>query len=131
MCSVLLIQLSFLHIYHHATIGAIWGYLIFLGYGNGTSAWGAFINSVVHFLMYSHYLWTSFGLKNPLKKIITRFQIFQFYTCLAHVPAVMLVDTFVPKSLCTLQFGYHITMVVLFSSFYSKTYRKADRLKRA
>lgn len=30
-------QLSFLHVYHHASIGMIWGTLLFIGHGNGTA----------------------------------------------------------------------------------------------
>ena len=44
-------QLSFLHIYHHSTIGLIWGFLIHNGVGNGTAAYGCFINSIIHFIM--------------------------------------------------------------------------------
>lgn len=115
-------QLSFLHVYHHATIGMIWGYLLHVGYGNGTAGWGAFINSVVHFLMYGHYLVTSFGIRNPLKVFITRFQIIQFYLCLLHVPVALFLDKYIPASLCYIQMAYHVTMVALFTNFYSKTY---------
>ena len=115
-------QLSFLHVYHHATIGMIWGYLLHVGYGNGTAGWGAFIISVVHFLMYGHYLVTSFGIRNPLKVFITRFQIIQFYLCLLHVPVALFLDKYIPASLCYIQMAYHVTMVALFTNFYSKTY---------
>jgi hypothetical protein len=30
-------QLSFLHVYHHASIGMIWGTLLYIGHGNGTA----------------------------------------------------------------------------------------------
>ena len=30
-------QLSFLHVYHHASIGMIWGSLLYIGHGNGTA----------------------------------------------------------------------------------------------
>ena len=30
-------QLSFLHVYHHASIGMIWGALLNIGHGNGTA----------------------------------------------------------------------------------------------
>ncbi len=53
-------QHSFLHVFHHATIGSVWGFLLYLGHGNGTAAYGAFINSIVHVVMYTHYLVTSY-----------------------------------------------------------------------
>ena len=45
------VQMSFLHLYHHATIGVAWGFLLSLGHGNGTAQYGAFINSVTHIIM--------------------------------------------------------------------------------
>lgn len=41
-------QLIFLHVYHHATIGQIWGLLLYIGWGSGTALFGANINSFVH-----------------------------------------------------------------------------------
>jgi hypothetical protein len=41
------------------------------------AGFGALINSVIHCMMYSHYLWTSFGLNNPFKKMITQAQLIQ------------------------------------------------------
>merc|ERR1719421_941393 len=112
-------QMSFLHLYHHATIGVVWGFMLSVGHGNGTVRYGAFINSVTHVIMYSHYLWTSFGLKNPLKNYITMWQIFQFYTCFAHANLILFVlpqmETKLPHQLAWLQFFYHITMVYLFT----------------
>lgn len=64
-----------------ATIGVVWGYLLSTGNGNGTAQYGAFINSVTHVIMYTHFLWTSFGYKNPFKNLVTTWQITQFYSC--------------------------------------------------
>ncbi|KAJ1454712.1 ELO family [Pelagophyceae sp. CCMP2097] len=112
-------QLSFLHVYHHATIGVVWGYLLSVGAGNGTSRYGALINSVTHVFMYSHYLWTSFGLTNPFKALLTKWQITQFYSCFVHavlvLTGVFVQETRVSQSLAWLQFCYHITMVYLFT----------------
>ncbi|EDQ87885.1 uncharacterized protein MONBRDRAFT_37774 [Monosiga brevicollis MX1] len=126
-------QFSFLHVYHHATIGPIWGLLLYLGYGSGTAIFGAMINSMTHVIMYSHYFVTSFGINNPLKKYITTWQICQFYSCLMH--AVVLVfsglDTIYPPYLAWLQFGYHITMVALFTQFYNKNFKKGGAAAKA
>merc|ERR1712070_232179 len=84
----------------------------------GTAAYGAWINSVTHVLMYSHYLWTSYGLKNPFKKLLTSCQIFQFYTCFFHAICVIAfshLERELPPQLAWLQFFYHITMVYLFT----------------
>ena len=112
-------QMSFLHLYHHATIGVVWGFMLSTGHGNGTVRYGAMINSVTHVLMYSHYLWTSFGLKNPLKNMLTMWQITQFYSCFVHAISVLFLfpqlEVYLPIKLAWLQFGYHITMIYLFT----------------
>jgi len=115
-------QLSFLHVYHHATIGAIWGVLLYTGYGAGTAMFGALLNSFVHVLMYSHFFLTSWGIKNPFKKLLTATQITQFYLCILHAVLALLFETIIPRMLCLLQFVYQISMVVLFSSFFVKTF---------
>ena len=120
-------QLSFLHVYHHATIGVMWGVVLRTGNGSGTAAYGAFINSIIHVLMYSHYFITSFGINNPLKKYLTAAQICQFYSCVMHA---LLVAGFiylgweqsVPKQLAGLQIGYHFSMITLFSAFYRRKF---------
>merc|ERR1719265_1002441 len=108
-------QLSFLHIYHHGTIVPVWGILLHSGVGSGGVRYGAFINSLTHVIMYSHYLWTSFGFKNPLKQYITMWQISQFYSCLVHAFLVMLFDTTVVQKYAWIQVAYQSTMVYLYT----------------
>jgi hypothetical protein len=117
-------QFSFLHVYHHASIGPVWGLLLLLGFGSGTPVFGAFINSLVHVLMYSHYLVASFGVRNPLKRVLTLFQICQFYACIAHAVVVFVApfEREYIRGLALLQIVYHVSMIVLFSSFYTNRY---------
>jgi hypothetical protein len=60
-------QLTFLHVYHHVSIALVWGFLLQSGDANGTAYFGAFLNSFVHLLMYSHYLAASLNINNPFK----------------------------------------------------------------
>jgi len=113
-------QLTFLHVYHHFSIVLIWGFLLQVGHANGTSYFGAFINSGVHALMYSHYFYTSLGYKNPYKTYLTQIQIFQFVLCLMHAVFGLLYETILPKFYCWLQFVYQIIMLVLFVNFHLK-----------
>jgi len=108
-------QLSFLHLYHHATIVMVWGFLLDQNVGSGTIRYGAWVNSLTHVIMYSHYLWTSFGLKNPFKKYITLWQITQFYSCLVHAFAVLFLETTTVHGFAWIQVIYQLTMVYLFS----------------
>jgi len=116
-------QLSFLHVYHHASILLVWGGLLNLGQGNGTAYFGAAINSVIHLIMYSHYLYTSFGLVNPFKKFITQAQLIQFGLCLLHAVLAVAFEEKLNARLAWVQFAYHISMLVLFLNFYEKTYK--------
>ena len=115
-------QLSFLHIYHHSTIGIIWGFLLYKGHGNGTAAFGCLINSLIHVIMYSHYLITSLGIYNPYKKYITQLQLLQFFICLLHSIIVIGIEKIVPVEYAYIQVGYQIQMLLLFSHFYNKNY---------
>lgn len=110
-------QLSFLHMYHHATIGPIWGWLCMLGVANGTVRYGALVNSVTHVFMYTHYLATSLGFRNPLKAWLTRWQIAQFYSCFIHSVIVLASgwETKLAPSVAWMQFAYQSTMIYLFT----------------
>jgi elongation of very long chain fatty acids protein 4 len=108
-------QLSLLHVYHHATISAVWGYLCYTGNGNGTAAYGAWINSLTHVLMYTHYLWTAMGFRNPLKRWLTRWQIAQFWSCIVHALLVVALENVLPAGPAWLQVAYQMTMVYLFT----------------
>lgn len=124
-------QLSFLHVYHHLTIGFIWGLLLHHGIANGTAFFGAWINSTVHALMYFHYLYTSLGYTNPLKKYLTQVQMAQFALCILHAVLAVLYDQQIPKPWAVLQLCYHMTLLYLFMQFYRKGMRKAQRKPKA
>ena len=94
-------------------------------------AFGCLINSVIHCIMYSHYLYTSFGLVNPFKKLITQAQLFQFATCIVHAICVLAYETVLPRPLAWAQFVYHIQMLVLFGHFYRRSYIAAKAKQAA
>lgn len=119
-------QYSFLHTYHHSTIGPIWGLLLFLGVHGGTVCFGALLNSFVHVLMYTHYFVTAIGYTNPFKKLLTLTQINQFYLCFSHAALASLgVETRVTRVLCFIQFFYQLSMMYLFTQFSKRTYKQA------
>ena len=120
-------QLSFLHVYHHTTIGAIWGCLLHFGFGNGAAFFGAWINSLVHALMYFHYFWTSLGFRNPFKKYLTLFQMFQFSLCILQAVLVLFFDQQFTLQWAVLQLCYHMTLLYLFMKFFLKDQKKAKK----
>ena len=84
-------QLSFLHLYHHSTIVVVWGWVVHTWPAEGSSAvysYGAWINSVVHVVMYFYYGLTAVGIRPPFKKAVTIFQLSQFGSCIVHALAV-------------------------------------------
>lgn len=126
-------RLNLLHVYHHASIPIVWGYLLQEGVCNGTALFGAGINSIIHVIMYSHYLITSLGLPNPFKVLITQAQLIQFFMCEYHVYRVYNDEKSIIREYTTIQLCYHITMITLFSKFYYDTYinpPKSDRPPR-
>ncbi|KAK2580403.1 hypothetical protein KPH14_006154 [Odynerus spinipes] len=124
------VQISFLHVYHHAgvTFGA-WAATRYLAGGHATFL--GVINSFVHVVMYSHYLWTSLKLGKPWwKKYITQLQIFQFWTILVHYStAILTKDCAFPKWPLIIFIPQNFFMLILFSDFYYKTYIKKSPSK--
>merc|ERR1719192_1228933 len=103
-------QVSFLHLYHHSTIGVVWGIVLNSGYGGSTSGWGAMANSFIHVVMYSHYFATSFGIRNPFKKYLTMLQLAQFALCLTHSFFVVFRSSY-PSDIASIQTFYQLTML--------------------
>ena len=117
-------QLSFLHIYHHSTVGIIWGFLLYMGQGNATESFGCLFNSFIHIIMYSHYLITSFGINNPFKKYITQMQLVQFLILFIHsIVVISNYEKYFPLKYAFIQFIYQLQMIILFSNFYKNSYK--------
>jgi len=117
-------QFTLLHIYHHDSIVVIWDLLLNFGVGNGTTAFGAGINSLIHAIMYSHYLVTCLGFENPFKKYLTSAQLIQFLICVLHSLIAGFFERSPARPWWVLQFVYQLTMLYLFMDFYKRTYAK-------
>lgn len=122
-------QLSVLHVYHHCSISMVWGYLININYAYGTVCFGAWINAVVHSIMYTYYGLTAASVNGkrifntkPFKPYVTSIQLTQFCMCIAHAVTVIVLERAIPFRLAALQFGYHCTMIALFGHFFYRTY---------
>jgi len=115
-------QFTMLHIYHHASIILIWGLLLHYNVGNGTTAFGAGLNSIIHAIMYTHYLISTLGYQNPLKKYITTAQLVQFALCVMHSVLVGLYERSNVQPWWILQFVYQLSMLYLFMGFFTDNY---------
>jgi len=133
-------QLSVLHVYHHCSISMVWGYLIHINMAFGTVCFGAWINAVVHSIMYTYYGLTAASYNgkrlfntNPFKPYVTSVQLTQFCLCITHALVVIAMENAIPFELAALQFGYHCTMIALFGQFFYQTYfvdAKKDKSKK-
>ena len=117
-------QISFLHVFHHATIPCIWSLLLWQNAGYGTVTLGAFANSLIHCIMYSHYFAASCGIRNPLKFLVTKCQLLQFSILILHSVVALVWEVKIAKWLCIVQFAYQICMYVMFTGFYKRTYKE-------
>lgn len=125
-------QLSFLHIYHHATMFPLW----WIGakyVAGGSSFLGAFFNCVVHVVMYSYYAAAAMGPSmRPFlwwKKYLTVLQMVQFVAALVMGSNAIRIGCDFPMWMQYCLVGYMVSFLVLFSNFYCKAYLK-DREAR-
>ena len=111
-------QLSFLHLWHHSTIAIVWGWVVNTWPTENSSAayaYGAWINSCIHVIMYFYYMCTAMNLRPPtyLKKAVTSAQLTQFASCIVHAVSALFLDV-TPIQYNCVQVLYHIGMLKLF-----------------
>lgn len=129
-------QITFLHVFHHATMLNIWWWVMTFIPG-GLSCFGSGLNCLVHVVMYSYYGLTVIpALKGKLwwKSYITRFQLIQFCMTLSHTLYSIYVGCDFPQWGQFLLAGYMILMLVLFTNFYIHAYiigrRRAEERRK-
>jgi len=128
-------QLSFLHVYHHATMFPLW----WIGakyVAGGSSFLGAFFNCCVHVIMYSYYALSTLGESvRPYlwwKKYLTVLQMVQFVAALVMGLNAIRIGCDFPMWMQYSCIAYMVSFLVLFSDFYYKAYmagRKEGKLK--
>ncbi|KDP38885.1 hypothetical protein JCGZ_05042 [Jatropha curcas] len=119
-------RLTFLHVYHHATV-VIMCYL-WLNTSQSLFPIALITNSVVHVLMYYYYLLCAMGVRPKWKRLVTDFQIVQFVFSFA-VSCLMLYYHFTGLG-CSGMWGwcfnaiFNASLLVLFVNFHGKSYAK-------
>jgi elongation of very long chain fatty acids protein 4 len=138
-------QITFLHVYHHASIFMIWWVIVYFAPG-GEAYFSAALNSFIHVLMYGYYLWSTFssskkataavdGKKprvNPCqpaywRPYITRMQLTQFCCMLFQATYDLLIPNPYPRFAIWILFIYMFTMLGLFGNFYVQAYIKSGK----
>lgn len=124
-------QVSFLHVYHHFSIAWAWwiGCALF---PSGDSYFGALLNSLIHVLMYSYYCLALLGISCPWKRYLTQAQLIQFFSVIVYTFYIQFgmkrkeghdlekIHYFA----AAVQVFEMVSLFILFSLFYKKTYKK-------
>jgi elongation of very long chain fatty acids protein 4 len=124
-------QLNFLHVTHHAMMGPAWLVVVHFACG-GEAWWGSMMNSLVHVVMYTYYGLRALGIPFPWKRAVTDMQMVQFVLVSiqsayeAYLTLVVQRPVY-PLWLAFVQLFVMITMLLMFSSFYTKTYSKKPK----
>ncbi|CAL1542542.1 unnamed protein product [Lymnaea stagnalis] len=120
-------QVSFLHVYHHATMFPIW-YIGVKWVAGGQSFFGAMINSFIHVIMYTYYGVAAMGpwYQKFLwwKRYLTRLQLLQFCVGLVYASNSIYIECDYPLWMEWAGIIYGISIVSLFVNFYVQAYIK-------
>jgi elongation of very long chain fatty acids protein 4 len=121
-------QVTFLHVWHHCII--MWSWLLVLWVNPGGDAYfGSLLNSLIHVVMYGYYLMSALKIPCPWKKYVTVLQLSQFSVIFVQGwYAIYLGST--PTWLTLVQQFVMVNMLVLFTSFYMKSYTDKKKSKK-
>ncbi|RDD42867.1 Elongation of very long chain fatty acids protein 4 [Trichoplax sp. H2] len=125
-------QITFLHVYHHASMMILWWLNVKWGAG-GQAFFGPLCNSLIHVFMYLYYGLSALGPKYRKytwwKKYMTTMQLTQFVIVIIHtiLGLVYVGDCSYPTWMKWLLFFYMNSLLVLFMNFYRKAYQKKPK----
>ncbi|XP_062376812.1 elongation of very long chain fatty acids protein 2 [Sardina pilchardus] len=118
-------QITFLHVYHHASMFNIW-WCVLNWIPCGQSFFGPTLNSFIHVLMYSYYGLSTYPSMHKYlwwKRYLTQAQLIQFFLTISHTLSAVIVPCGFPTGCLLFQTSYMVTLVILFINFYVQTYR--------
>ncbi|XP_067933604.1 very long chain fatty acid elongase 2-like [Watersipora subatra] len=118
-------QITFLHVFHHATMFNIWWFCIRLIPG-GQGWLASSLNSFVHVFMYTYYLLNLFpSVRKYLwwKRYITQLQLCQFVIVLVHTVNTYLSGCDFPMWSIVMLTAYMVILIALFTNFYVNAYK--------
>ncbi|XP_063839357.1 very long chain fatty acid elongase 7-like isoform X1 [Ostrinia nubilalis] len=122
-------QVSFLHVYHHASV-VIGTWMMFKYSVNQTAVYAGFINSFIHVIMYFYYFVAALGPQYQKyltwKRHITSLQLIQFVSIHLHQLASIFFGRECTHSLVGILYVLPSTILFfyLFYQFYKKSYNK-------
>lgn len=120
-------QVSFLHVYHHASMVITW-WAVARWLAGGVSFVSPIVNCVVHVVMYTYYFLSSLGPAAQKylwwKRYITKMQLLQFTMLIAHDGYVWYADCGYPRWFAFAMLLYMSSFFSLFWGFYNTAYSK-------
>ncbi|XP_071809235.1 very long chain fatty acid elongase 4-like [Asterias amurensis] len=127
-------QLTFLHVYHHASMFGLW-WIGMKWVAGGQSWFGGTLNSFIHLIMYSYYLLAAMGPRMQKylwwKRYLTQLQFAQFVIGLIHATQSLYFQCDFPIWMQWACILYGITIFSLFINFYVHAYIRKERLPKA
>ncbi|XP_052067035.1 elongation of very long chain fatty acids protein 4-like isoform X2 [Mytilus californianus] len=125
-------QVSFLHVYHHASMFPLW-WIGVKWVAGGQSFFGAMINSFIHVVMYGYYGLSALGphMQKYLwwKRYLTMMQLIQFVVGITHAAQSLFMQCEFPMWMQWALVFYAFTILCLFLNFYFHAYIKSVRRK--
>ncbi|XP_065155439.1 very long chain fatty acid elongase 7-like [Atheta coriaria] len=126
-------QATFLHIYHHFGMFFV-GWVGTKYVAGGESVFVGIINSFVHVIMYSYYMFAAWKpeMKETIfkfKKHVTQLQLLQFMTLFCIYFPKLFTDCNFPKTLLIFVVPQDLTMIIMFGDFYYHAYIKGNGKK--
>ncbi|XP_029970937.1 ELOVL fatty acid elongase 8a [Salarias fasciatus] len=126
-------QLTFLHVYHHATMIFNWWAGVKYVAG-GQSFLIGLINSLVHVVMYLYYGLAALGPNMAKylwwKRYLTSLQLLQFFIVTIHTAYNLFADCDFPDSMNVVVLAYSLSLIALFSNFYYRSYLSKKKKKK-
>lgn len=126
-------QVSYLHVYHHASICIIWWLMAYVCPG-GDAYFSALFNSWIHVVMYLYYLLAALIGKNEKlrrkylfwSKYLTMLQMLQFVSFIGQSIFGLFRPQYYPPGLCRLLFFYSLSLLLFFAHFFFEKHGKSS-----
>ncbi|CAM6122591.1 unnamed protein product [Calypogeia fissa] len=127
-------QLTYLHVYHHASITFIWWIICYTCPG-ADAYFSAAFNSCIHVAMYLYYLLAATIAKDERRrrkylfwgKYLTMMQMVQFLSFIGQSIYAMLRPETYPKGVPRLLFFYSVSLLLFFGNFFVKKYSRPQK----
>eukprot|EP00054_Salpingoeca_dolichothecata_P008199 m.46841 g.46841 ORF g.46841 m.46841 type:complete len:307 (-) comp17568_c0_seq1:55-975(-) len=121
-------QFSFLHVYHHMSIFAIYWMNTRAAY-DGDIYYTIVVNSFIHLVMYFYYFLRTFNVyvPTPIKAMVTNLQMIQFVTMMSQASYLLWAGCPYPRLVTWIYLVYIFSLLLLFQNFASRTYGKGDK----